>query len=414
VVGFLALSNAGDVRIPYKGDGLARRKNMTKAAVALTSFGGAEGGRELGAEIAAQLDGSAPDAVIVFASPDQDHQALLTALSEACSAKVVVGCSSAGEFTTQGAGVGMTSVVALLAPEMHFTASIGRGLREDRIAAAEQLAAGFHGSEMPGFRHMAALVLTDALAGFADELVDRLTLLTGGAYRFFGGGAGDDARFQHTVVFHGTEVVSDAAVALEILSNKPVGIGVRHGWTTGGDRMRVTSADGMTLGSLNAIPAAEAFDAHATATGQSFDRAAPIPFFLHNVLGVESVEGYRLRVPLGVQDDGSVACAADIPSGATACIMTTTSAQAADAAAWATRSALDQMEGSEAAVALVFDCVATRLRLGQEFGAELAAVQSALGDVPMAGFNTYGQIAQSEGQFSGFHNCTAVVCTIPR
>ena len=65
-------------------------------------------------------------------------------------------------------------------------------------------------------------------------------------------------------------------------------------------------------------------------------------------------------------------------------------------------------------MALVFDCVATRLRLGQEFGAELAAVQRELGDTPLAGCNTYGQIAQSEGQFNGFHNCTAVVCTIPR
>jgi hypothetical protein len=94
--------------------------------------------------------------------------------------------------------------------------------------------------------------------------------------------------------------------------------------------------------------------------------------------------------------------------------MTTTPASAADAAAEATRAALAQMEGNEPAIALVFDCVATRLRLGEAFGAELAAVQRELGDAPMAGFNTYGQIAKAEGQFSGFHNCTAVVCTIPR
>jgi hypothetical protein len=30
-----------------------------------------------------------------------------------------------------------------------------------------------------------------------------------------------------------------------------------------------------------------------------------------------------------------------------------------------------------------------------------------------AGCNTFGQIARGEGQFSGFHNCTAVVCIIP-
>ena len=368
---------------------------MTKAAIAISRLTGAAAGRELGTRVLEQLGGEAPHALIVFASPDQDHNELLGELTASCRPGVLVGCSSAGEFTSEEAGVGMTCVVALHAPEMRFAAALGRGLREHRVGAAEQIVAGFAGLHTPGFRHHAALVFTDALAGFADDLVDRLTLLTGGVYRFFGGGAGDDARFEHTVVFHGTEVASDAAVALEILSNKPIGIGVRHGWAPGGDPMRVTAAEGARVGSLNAVPTAEVFEAHASATGQSFDRGEPIPFFLHNVLGVESAEGYRLRVPLAVDEDGAVACAAD-------------------AAAEATRAALAAMEGNEPAVALVFDCVATRLRLGQAFGEELAAVQRELGDTPLAGFNTYGQIAQAEGQFSGFHNCTAVVCTIPR
>ena len=41
------------------------------------------------------------------------------------------------------------------------------------------------------------------------------------------------------------------------------------------------------------------------------------------------------------------------------------------------------------------------------------AVSAELGDVPFAGFNSYGQIVRAAGQFSGFHNCTAVVCVIP-
>jgi len=65
------------------------------------------------------------------------------------------------------------------------------------------------------------------------------------------------------------------------------------------------------------------------------------------------------------------------------------------------------------AAALFFDCVATRLRLGKEFGMELESLAAELGAVPYAGFTTYGQIARAEGQFSGFHNCTAVVRIIP-
>jgi hypothetical protein len=385
-----------------------------KAAVAQTDRSGAEAGAAIANAVIDQFGGERPDAVIVFATPDQDHGALLRSLYDACSPGTVVGCTSAGEFTSEKAGVGMTCALALRGDDMAFNASVGRGLRQDRQAAAEQMVAGFEGVESAAYRYRSALVLTDALAGFADDLVDQLTVLTGGIYRFFGGGAGDDARFESTVVFCGSEVVKDAAVALEILSDRPIGIGVSHGWAPASERMRVTEAAGMQLFSLNAAPAVDAFDAAAQATSQAFDRAEPIPFFLHNVLGIESADGYRLRVPLAVGDDGSITCAADVPSGATSCIMSTTAAAAADAAAAATRAALAQLEGHEPAVALVFDCVATRLRLGAAFGEELAAVQAELGDVPFAGFNTYGQIAQAEGQFSGFHNCTAVVCVLPR
>ncbi len=387
---------------------------MTKAAVALSRSAGREAGKELGEEILDKLEGSSPGALLVFASPDQDHEELLKALTETCGPGVIAGCSSAGEFTGDESGVGMTCVVGLHAPEMKFTVTMGHGLRNDREATARTIAEGFSGLDQPGYRYRSALVLTDALAGFADDFVDRLTLLTGGVYTFFGGGAGDDARFERTVVFSGTEVATDAAVALEILSNKPIGVGVQHGWSPGGEAMRVTEAEGMTVGSLNAAPAVEMFDAHASASGQEFDHKEPVPFFLHNVLGISAEDGYRLRVPLGVGDDGSIACAADVPSGSAACIMSTDSASAADAAAWATRSALEQLEGNKPAVALLFDCVATRLRLGKKFGDELAAVQKELGDVPLGGFNTYGQIAQARGQFNGFHNCTAVVCTIPK
>jgi hypothetical protein len=257
------------------------------------------------------------------------------------------------------------------------------------------------------------LVLTDALAGHADELIEELTLLTGGNYQFFGGGAGDDANFSRTQVFCGTELASDAAVALEILSTKPIGVGVRHGWRPASKPMRVTESDGGRLVSLNAISAVELFERHARETGQSFDPKDPIPFFLHNILGIDTGQGYKLRVPLAVHADGSVSCAAEIPTGATVCIMGTDTASAGEAAASATRAALERLNGGEPKVALFFDCVATRLRLGKEFGTELKAVELALGSAQFAGCNTYGQVARAEGQFSGFHNCTAVVCILP-
>lgn len=95
------------------------------------------------------------------------------------------------------------------------------------------------------------------MAGYTDELLESLNNLTAGAYQFFGGGAGDDAKFSKTHVFYGTEVFTDGVVGTEILSHNPIGIGVHHGWEPTGELMRVTEAEGMKLVSMNSIPAAK-------------------------------------------------------------------------------------------------------------------------------------------------------------
>ena len=388
---------------------------MTDIVIASTDLRDDAAGQALAAKIRSDLHGAAPDAVIVFASPQNDYAALLRALHFRCGAKAMVGCSSAGEFTSETSGTGLTTVIALRAPDMRFSASLARGLSTDRDTTTRELVQGFRGMDTSEYRYRTALILVDALAGHAEDLVDHLTIATGGMYQFFGGGAGDDARFKETHVFFGREAHTDAAVALEILSNKPIGIGARHGWSPAGEPLRVTQASNSCILSLNVAPAVEAFEDYAAVSNQLFDRADPLPFFLHNVVGVKTDEGYKLRVPLGIDAEGGIVCAAEVPAGVTAQIMSTQAVDAADAAASATRDAVQQVEraGHTPKAALFFDCVATRLRLGQDFSHELDAVARELKDAPFAGFNSYGQIVRAEGQFSGFHNCTAVVCVFP-
>jgi hypothetical protein len=370
-------------------------------------------GREIGRSIRHAFDGAAADAVIVFASARHDYEALLRGLADEAGTDVVVGSSSAGEFTQERRGEGQVSAMGLRSSEMHFAVGIGRDVAKGAAAAASQVVASFQGLRDRAAPYRSALVMTDALAGHTDTLVEEMTLQTAGNYRFFGGGAGDDGRFHKTHVFAGRRAYSDAVVALEILSDKPVGVGVAHGWEPTGVGLRVTQAEGMKLVSLNGLPAFDAFDEHAQRTGQGLDRADPMPFFLHNVLGIRSPEGYRLRVPLAVQEDGSVLCAAAVPEGAIVHIMKTSNESALQAARAATTAALKALEGNKPGAAIVFDCVATRLRMGAVFGDELAACARMLAPAGFVGCNTYGQIARAEGQFGGFHNCTAVVCVLP-
>jgi hypothetical protein len=385
-----------------------------ESAVAYTDDpDGSAAGRALADRILSGLGGLEPDAVIVFAAPSYDAERLLAALEHRCRPGVMVGASSAGEFTRQTSGEGMACAIGLRSSEMQFAAGIGHSLSRDPAAAARRIAGGFRGTTDRRHTYRSALVMTDALAGHADQLVEELTLATAGRYQFFGGGAGDNAQFRRTQVFVGRQALTDAAVALEILSAKPLGIGVSHGWVAVGDGFRVTEASGMRLVSLNGFPALDAFLEHAEKTGQRIDRSAPIPFFLQNILGIDTGAGHRLRVPLAIHDDGSVTCASEIPVGSIVYIMGSTERSAVLAAEQATAAALAALGAHRPKTALFFDCVATRLRLGEAFEDEIAAVGGRLGNIDFAGCNTHGQIARAEGQFGGFHNCTAVVCIFP-
>ncbi len=386
---------------------------MTESAVASTDIlDSNDAGRALGLQITEALQGP-PDVVILFAAPTYNHTQLLQTLKKTCRPTLLMGCSSAGEFTSTTHGEGMASAVALRSSEMKFSLGVGRQLSQHSQKAAEAVASSFRGITDDTYRYHAAIVLADALAGVTDSLVEGLTLLTDGSYQFFGGGAGDNALFSHTPVFYDTEVLSNAVVALEIRSHKPLGIGVQHGWRPASERMQVTGVDGMHLISLDERPAVQAFQDHATATGQTFSLDDPLSFFLHNVIGIDIGSGHKLRVPLAVDDDGSILCAAEIPPNSFIHIMSTSNASATEAAAYATSTALQRLYGSKPAVALFFDCVATRLRTGKAFEIELDTVKKTLAPAAYVGCNSHGQIARTEGQFSGFHNCNAVVCVIP-
>jgi hypothetical protein len=387
---------------------------MTQTTAAYTDRTESEGaGRHLAEQVTSAFSGVAPDAVIVFASSRFDYPKLLEVFAAECKPKVLVGSSSAGEFTANERGEGTACALAISSNDLRFSAGVGQGVSSDRVNAAREVLSSFEGLETYQYRYRSALVMTDALAGNADDLVEQLTLATSGKYQFAGGGAGDDAKFSRTHVFLGTKAYTDAVVALEILSEKPLGIGVGHGWSPASKALRVTEAIGPRVVSLNGFPANEAFEEHAKMTAQAFDRANPLPFFLHNILGIDTGNGYRLRVPLVVNDDGSINCAAEIPTGARVHIMETTTKSAIAAASSATASAVRALQGGTPGAALFFDCVATRLRMGDVFGFELDSVAQMLGGVNLVGCNTYGQIARAEGQFGGFHNCTAVVMVLP-
>ena len=157
---------------------------MQSATVYTVREGSEEAGYDLGAQVRDAMGDAPPDVVIVFASSRFHYGALLTALNGTCHPAILVGSSSAGEFTGQSRGVGTACALAFRSKEIRAAAGLGLAVSVDRAKAARDVVGGFHGLDAREFPHRSALIMTDALAGHADDLVDQLTVLTSGKYQF--------------------------------------------------------------------------------------------------------------------------------------------------------------------------------------------------------------------------------------
>jgi hypothetical protein len=122
----------------------------------------------------------------------------------------------------------------------------------------------------------------------------------------------------------------------------------------------------------------------------------------------------KIRAPLSKSETGALSFACGIPQGATIRITESVPRRQVESARKAARRARERMNDGEIAGALVFDCICRNLILGQEFQAAVKGISEELGGVPLAGYETYGEIALAAGDMSGFHNTTTVVLAFPK
>jgi hypothetical protein len=267
----------------------------------------------------------------------------------------------------------------------------------------------------PDARHLTTVLLTDGLSGSGERLVAELFDRGHGGAQIVGGAAGDEGRFKTTHVGAAENASSDAAAALHVFSTSPWGVGVNHGLRSTTKQMRVTRAVGNVIFELDGEPAFGAYVRHAAARGVQLTMENAAPYLIGNELGIHFFERIiRARAPLAVGADGSLSCAAEVPQGSRVSILAGESAAMVEAARSAALEAKERLGSGEAAGVLLFDCVCRGMILKGEFHREIEAVRSVFGDVPTAGFLTYGEIARYRGRLDGGHNATAVVVAIPK
>jgi len=210
-------------------------------------------------------------------------------------------------------------------------------------------------------------------------------------------------------------VLSDSVIGVGIVSDAPLGIGVRHGWRVSGEPMLVTRSSGNRVYTLDDRPALDVYLEHLGDPDlDGLDEERLTRLALRHPLGVSRPAGEEQVRFIGGGDfeERSLGCIAAVPQGALVWIMEGDAQSVLGATDAACRDSLAALEGRPPLGMLAFDCIARRGVLGEQgVKEEIGRLAACAAGAPVAGFYTYGEIARTRG-VRGFHNQTLVVLSI--
>jgi hypothetical protein len=209
----------------------------------------------------------------------------------------------------------------------------------------------------------------------------------------------------------GDRVLNNSVVGVAIGSERPIGIGIAHGWRCVEPPMIVTRCAGGRIYEFDGEPALDVLLRRRGA------RTAD-ELFLGGLnlqpVGLSRRSGLDIRsLHSGDDQERSVFGTAEIPQGALVWLMEAERDELVAGGDAAMREAVAALGGDAPLGVLAFDCGGRKLTLGAEgTAAEVAAMRAALGGgVPFAGFYTLGEIARVRGA-SGMHQLTLVTLAL--
>lgn len=352
-----------------------------------------------------------PQLLLVFGALDffADTQGLAT-LQAAFPDSLLLGCSTAGEISSQGVDDHSTVLTAIhfahtrvqpaVTPLHDMADSAAAGARLARQLAADDL--------------QMVLVLGQGVAINGSALLQGISSVLGTRLPVVGGLAGDNAAFSRTFTLneHGSSDHQLVAVGLYGQQLR-LGHGSYGGWTTFGPARQVTRCQENVLYELDGTPALEVYKRYLG------EYAADLPgsglLFPFSMLGENQQDAGVIRTILGVDEaSGSLTLAGEVHTGCYLKLMHASTDNLVHGAEQAASAASLTQPVDGDSLALLVSCVGRKLVMGDRVDEEIEAVADELGShTVLAGFYSNGEISPfAPGQPCRLHNQTMTITTL--
>lgn len=372
-----------------------------------------------GAEACAQAlsglpPGSKANTLIVFGSTQFDQDELIRGVGETAPECVIIGCSTAGEISSEGFSTEKSVVImALSSDQVRFWGGIGHHILWNPEKAGEDCANALQ-YDSHGYV-TSCLTFLDVLSGNGDATLAGVFRKLGSSFPVYGGAAADDLLFFQTYQYLQNKAYRGSIVGLG-LSGDYHAVGVMmHGFLPIGIARKVTRAEGTTLFELDGKPAATIYEEYfgeehlselhgglLTSLAISY----PLGIFMPDSNDV------ILRTPVLVDKNGAMTFTADVALApdAEVRLMISDVESGLETARIAATEVLKKLNGKPPKAVIIVNSSSRKKMLGHSADEEIAIIQQIIGrDVPIAGFYSYAQIGGQIGDTTPFHNGSLLI-----
>ncbi len=375
-----------------------------------------------------------PNVALIFSAsklnPNEIYQTVRQAVGPNCA---IIGGSTSGEFSSIPNAPQHASVVIMTLQSSYMSIGVGVGthMPQNPESAGQQAAKNAYSSivtsptvtsmmtiamsnkksaEVAHLKPFVSLVLPDGMSGGEEAFLRSILTETGKVGQIVGGSTGND--LTSTISYqYANGVYHNAGVMTLITSALKMGTGMGHPYFPTEQGMVVTKGEGRVVYELNHRPAADAMK-------ELLGVQALTPeIFAANPMGVKSADvfgQYTIKSVMLENPDKSLTFYAEVPKGAYLIRMETNRDYAIQSFRKVLKDAvIDAGSPKKIGAVIVFNCILRYLLKCRLDINDLAIHREVFGpDVPMIGFNTFGEQGTTLGGSLGHYNQTATVLVI--
>ncbi len=254
-------------------------------------------------------------------------------------------------------------------------------------------------------------MIFDAMVANVATILDDLYLRLADRVRYMGVNAGSETFQPMPCLFDNTRVAQNSLLVM-LLKNHP-GAVVEHCYLAPERMISATSTEGNRIITIDWRPAFEVYrEAVEAEYGVKVDRENFYQLAVHFPFGIIRANNEIIvRMPVALQDDGSVFCVGEVPPNALLTLLKApevNSVQTVDKLIDGLRDLYGPVSGLDI---LTFYCAGRRIHLGDRALNELRELHARSGAATIAGALSLGEIGHSmQWGYPFFHNGALVCC----